>query len=154
MRFIIQTPKTPALKQKSCREHSVLALLPVTGKSSPITCALTWRKSCQTYNDLKTQSNGRGEYYPVKRYFKTTEFFFLFHFFWKDLQLRGFSPALLGFLLHTSEKRPGPVQSTKTSAKKQTALCCGPKPSQQERQLLQMHCLGARKAEPMGQGWS
>lgn len=30
--FIIQTPKTPALKQQSCREHFGLALLPVKGK--------------------------------------------------------------------------------------------------------------------------
>lgn len=79
--------------------------------------------------------------------------FFLSHF-QKHLQLRGFSPALLGFLLHASENSPpgpGPAQSTKRSAKKPRALLCGLKPSQQERLAAYTHLWDQEGWA--GQGW-
>lgn len=142
--FIIHIHQTSALKQKSCREHFRFTLAPVKVKPCPITCALTWGDSCQTHSDSKRQSNGRGEYYPVQSKFKTLRFF-LSRLFWKHLQLRGLSPALLDLPLHTSEKSPpgpGPVQSPGVSAEKQTAVFCGSKPSQRDGQLLHTHCLG------------
>jgi len=63
--FIIQTHQTPALKQKSCRACSGLALLPGKGTAMPLSLCSGTEGEHPAYSDLKTQNSegGRGVQY-------------------------------------------------------------------------------------------
>lgn len=105
LEFIIQTHQTSALKQKSCSAHSGSAPLPVKGTVVPHgLCSDTELPDIGWPEDTEQWGWG-GECYPVQRGFKTFGVFFPSSS-WGHLQVRGLSPALLGFLLHTSEQSP------------------------------------------------